>query len=143
MKLNNNIIDPRLITDSHELFEWQNCRLRLHKNASFPWIIIIPQSDEIEYCDLPNILQLEITQLSKIIGDYFKQEWGSEKINFAAIGNVVQQLHIHVIGRNSKDPLWPDVVWGAKLPDKSYQQNQVDEFKQQLLTKIEKLYITQ
>lgn len=125
-------IHPQLLADSHDLFHWQNCHLRLHKNASLPWVIIIPNTKEIEFCDLPVDLQLEITRFSQMIGDYFKQACGAEKINFAAIGNVVQQLHIHVIGRNSKDPLWPDVVWGRDLPDKSYSPQQIEDFKQGL-----------
>lgn len=130
-------LDSRLLTDSHALFDWQHCHLRLHKNASLPWVIIIPRTDEIEYCDLPIERQLEISQLGRVIGHYFKQYHGSEKINFAAIGNVVQQLHVHVIGRNRKDPVWPDVVWGRELPDKSYSQQQLDDFKLKLQQAIE------
>lgn len=126
------IIHPQLIADSHDLFNWQKCHVRLHKNATLPWIVIIPETDKIEFCDLPNEQQLEITQLSRMIGDYFKSACGAEKINIAAIGNVVQQLHVHVIGRHSKDSLWPDVVWGRELPDKSYSQQQLDDFKQKL-----------
>jgi hypothetical protein len=78
-------IHPQLITDSHELFNRQNCHVRLHKNATLPWIIIIPETDKIEFCDLPNEQQLEITHLSQMIGDYFKNACGAEKINFAAL----------------------------------------------------------
>lgn len=130
-------VHPILRSDSHALFDWHHCHLRLHKNASLPWLIIIPDTKEIEFCDLPNDFQLEITHLSQIISDFFKKACGTEKINFAAIGNVVQQLHIHVIGRHSKDPLWPDVVWGRELPEKHYSQKQLDDFKQQLLRTIE------
>ena len=130
-------IHPQLLADSHALFRLQNCHVRLHKNASLPWVIIIPDTKEIEFCDLPNNLQLEITGLSQIIGNYFKQACGTEKINFAAIGNVVQQLHIHVIGRNRKDPLWPYVVWGRELPDKPYSQQKFDDFKLKLQQAIE------
>jgi diadenosine tetraphosphate (Ap4A) HIT family hydrolase len=130
-------IHPQLLADSHALLNWQNCHVRLHKNASLPWVIIIPETDEIEFCDLPKDLQLEITGLSQMIGDYFKKACGAEKINFAAIGNVVQQLHIHVIARNSSDPLWPDVVWGQDLPDKSYSPEQIETLKQQLKAAID------
>lgn len=122
-------IHQQLLTDSHELFSWQNCHLRLHKNATVPWVILIPVTDEIEFCDLSEELQLTITSLSRIIGAYFKQHLGAEKINFAAIGNVVQQLHIHVIGRHHKDPLWPDVVWGNKLPETNYNLGGIEDMK--------------
>ena len=117
-------VHPQLVADSHELFMWKSCHLRLHKNATLPWLIIIPQTTEIEFHDLPNELQSEITQVSRVVGDYFKKALVAEKINFAAIGNVVRQLHIHVIGRNRQDPLWPEVVWGQELPEKTYDNEQ-------------------
>ncbi len=113
-------IDERLKTDSHALLKWKNCFLRLHKNATLPWIIIIPDTGVVEYCDLSVENQLTITHISRLISDYFKTSLNVEKINFAAIGNVVQQLHIHVVGRNAAGPLWPDVVWGNPLPEASY-----------------------
>lgn len=128
-------IHPQLATDSHALFKWQHCHLRLHKNATLPWLIIIPETDLIEFHDLPTALQLEITHISQTISTYFKAAHGAEKINFAAIGNVVQQLHIHVIGRNTQDPLWPGVVWGHQLPDKDYAVEQL----QHICTSVQQL----
>jgi len=129
-------IDNRLAADSHVLFDWQHCHLRLHKNATLPWVIIIPTTNKIEFCDLNQALQLEITAVSRIISHHFKTNCGVEKINFAAIGNVVQQLHIHVIGRNSKDPLWPDVVWGNQLPQQVYRAEEVENYRQALLSNL-------
>lgn len=128
-------IHPQLATDSHALFEWQGCHLRLHKNATLPWLIIIPETEHIEFHDLPGELQLRITLISQVSANYFKSTHGAEKINFAAIGNVVQQLHVHVIGRHHKDPLWPDVVWGQSLPEKTYAADQL----QTLSTSIKNL----
>ena len=131
-------IDSQLATDSHELFEWRHCHLRLHKNATLPWLIIIPKSHLIEFHDLPTELQLEITHISQIASGYFKSEHGVEKINFAAIGNVVQQLHVHVIGRHSKDPLWPNVVWGHQLPEKTYQADKLKAISASVKNLLEK-----
>ena len=125
-------IDPRLLNDSHELFSWNQCHIRLHKNATLPWLLIIPETDEVEFCDLAAEQQTNITYLGKIMGQYMKTEMGAEKINFAAIGNVVQKLHVHVIGRNHLDPLWPDVVWGASLPAKNYTEQQIKKLKGEL-----------
>ncbi len=125
MGIENFQIHPQLAADSHALFEWQHCHLRLHKNASLPWLIIIPETEHIEFHDLPTSLQLKITHISQVSADLFKSAHGAEKINFAAIGNVVQQLHVHVIGRHRKDPLWPDVVWGRTLPEQSYSADQL------------------
>jgi diadenosine tetraphosphate (Ap4A) HIT family hydrolase len=125
MGIENFQIHPQLAADSHALFEWQHCHLRLHKNATLPWLIIIPETEQIEFHDLPTALQLKITHISQVSANYFKSAHGAEKINFAAIGNVVQQLHVHVIGRHHKDPLWPDVVWGNTLPEKIYAADQL------------------
>jgi diadenosine tetraphosphate (Ap4A) HIT family hydrolase len=129
-------IHPQLLTDSHELFNWQSCHVRLHKNASLPWIIIIPDSELSEFHDLAAELQLEITKLSKIISNYYQAHCGTEKINFAAIGNVVPQLHIHVVGRHKNDPLWPDVVWGNQLPEATYSQQAVENIKFELQQRL-------
>jgi diadenosine tetraphosphate (Ap4A) HIT family hydrolase len=111
-------IHSQLLADTHPLLVHRGCHIRLHRNASLPWVILIPDTDCIEFCELSAGQQALITRLGRQIGRYFKQQLGAEKINFAAIGNVVQQLHIHVIGRHRSDPLWPDVVWGRPLPDK-------------------------
>lgn len=130
-------VHPQLKADSHELFDWQHCHLRLHKNATLPWLIIIPKTDLIEWHDLPAKIQTEISHISRVSGAYFKKQCGTEKINFAAIGNVVQQLHIHVVGRHTKDPLWPNVVWGNQLVEKTYNPNQVSTIKKDLKILLE------
>lgn len=125
-------IHPQLAADSHALFEWQTCHVRLHNNATFPWLIIVPETEQIEFHDLPTKLQLAITHISQVSSEWFKAAYNCEKTNFAAIGNVVQQLHVHVIGRHSKDPLWPDVVWGNDFPIKNYQTAEIERIKQKL-----------
>ncbi len=137
MDFNNFKIHPQLAADSHELFDWQHCHLRLHKNASLPWLIIIPNTELVEFHDLPADLQLEITGISQVSSAYFKAEHGAEKTNFAAIGNVVQQLHIHVIGRHNKDPLWPGVIWGNALPTKSYLTDELEVIRSSLMQRLE------
>lgn len=129
-------IHPQLSSDSHELFEWQHCHIRLHKNATLPWLIIIPKTELVEFHDLSIDLQSKVTHISQIASTYFKTECGAEKINFAAIGNVVQQLHIHVIGRHTKDPLWPDVVWGNPMPEKAYPKKELDTIKLALMNQL-------
>lgn len=129
-------IDPRLLHDSHELFSWNQCNIRLHKNASIPWLLIIPQTDHVELCDLPTDQLSQINQLSKVLGDYLKTTFSCEKINFAAIGNVVQQLHIHVVGRHRNDPVWPDVVWGNPYPKTEYSPAQISQHADDLLAYI-------
>ncbi len=137
MTSNNFLINQQLLTDSHELFKWRHCHLRLLKNASLPWLIIIPETALLEFHDLPQELQLEITHISRTISQYFISQCGAEKINFAAIGNVVQQLHIHVLGRYPTDPLWPDVVWGNELPVATYTNEEFESIKADFIALLE------
>lgn len=130
-------LNQQLQIDSHELFEHQDCLLRLHKNAILPWVLIIPKTKVIEFCELPEKTQLRINKAGKVIGRYFIKNHKSEKINFAAIGNVVQQLHVHVVGRSKNDPLWPDVVWGNELPEKKYSSNEFNQIKGDLMVLLE------
>ena len=90
------------------------CELRLLNDERFHWCLLIPRiSDLVELHDLPTAHRLtlfdEIEQVSQTLINYA----ASEKINVAALGNKVQQLHIHVIGRKTTDPSWPNSVWTA------------------------------
>ena len=97
-----------------------------------PWAIIIPESEASEFHDLPIPIQNTVTAIAQQIDSLFRSEYAIEKINFAAIGNVVSQLHVHVVGRHANDPLWPDVVWGRTLPEASYSQADISLIKTQL-----------
>lgn len=125
-------IHPQLIADSHDLCCWQQCHIRLHNNATLPWVIIIPESTATEFHDLPVLMQNTVTAISKQVSHLFQSTYAVEKINFAAIGNVVSQLHVHVIGRHPKDPFWPGVVWGQTLPKASHSTREVERIKTKL-----------
>lgn len=131
-------LDVRLADDSHYLFKWHDLHILLHKNACLPWIIVVPETNVIEFHDLNRATQLDVIKVSQVVGAVFKSKFNAEKINFAAIGNVVKQLHVHVIGRNREDPLWPDVVWGAALPKSEYSKEHINQLKNDLLEKLDK-----
>ncbi len=105
-------INKQLQKDTHYLIKKDGFHLLLHKNASIPWVIIVPETDVIEVFDLPQSQRQDLNDLTKQISTYFQKIFSITKINVAAIGNVVSQLHIHVIGRKKGDACWPDVVWG-------------------------------
>jgi len=112
-------LDARLNNDCLTLGELlSGNRLLLHKNASVTWLIVVPQTDKTELYELPKdqqqILLDEINRLSA----YLKERPDCDKINVATIGNVVSQLHIHIISRNISDPYWPGVVWGEQATKK-------------------------
>ena len=131
-------LDGQLKKDTHFLFSTGDFYILLHKNASIPWLILVPLTDVIEVYDLSVKMQLKQNDMTKIIADYFNKKFNSEKMNIAAIGNIVKQLHIHVIGRSSSDACWPDVIWGRDLPSSVYTLKQVEEISKDLIRLIKK-----
>ncbi|MFG1461508.1 HIT family protein [Xanthobacter sp. DSM 24535] len=106
-------IDPRLVADGPALGDLPLCHVRLVDDARFPWIVLVPRrSGASEIIDLPpedrRILMDEISAASAAL----KAISGCAKLNVAALGNMVAQLHVHVVGRNPTDAAWPGPVFG-------------------------------
>ncbi|NOX93314.1 MAG: HIT domain-containing protein, partial [Gammaproteobacteria bacterium] len=92
-------IDERLATDSYRLGEFDDCLLLLSKNALFPWFILVPVTQEIEFHKLSPEQQSRIQQHINAVAWFIEEYFSTDKINIASIGNIVSQLHIHIIGR--------------------------------------------
>ena len=108
-------IDKKFLKPSHHIIELKLCSIRLHDNSKFPWLILIPKRNKIvDISDLKHKDQIllinEIVFVSKIMKKIFK----TSKLNVEKIGNIVPQLHIHIIARNKKDSSWPLSVWVVK-----------------------------
>jgi diadenosine tetraphosphate (Ap4A) HIT family hydrolase len=123
-------INEQLLNDTHYLVEKNGFHLLLHKNASIPWLIIVPVTDVIEVFDLSQSQQQDLNDLIKEISTYLQQKFTVTKMNIAAIGNIVSQLHIHVIGRKKGDACWPDVVWGNEYPFVEWSNEKLNAIKQ-------------
>lgn len=107
-------IDAKLLKDTHEIGKLALCRVLLVNDARFPWLILVPQRAGIaEIIDLTpadqQLLWREIAQASLALKTVFQPD----KLNVAALGNVVRQLHVHVIARFASDAAWPKPVWGV------------------------------
>lgn len=118
-------LDERLQADCFEVADLTLSRLLLLDNETVPWLILVPKiADVTELIDLTAEQQSqlldEINQVSQIV----KRLFSPDKLNVAAIGNVVKQLHVHVIGRYKNDPVWPSPVWG-NLQDQPYHEEQL------------------
>ena len=112
-------INKKLLISSHYITELKLCSLRLHDNSKFPWVILIPKRKNIKDISELNskdqiLLIKEIVEVSKVMKKLFK----TNKLNVEKIGNIVTQLHIHIIARRKKDKTWPLSVWVVK--DKKY-----------------------
>ena len=106
--------DPRLAADSAFIADGPLSQVRLMDDARFPWLLLVPRvAGASEWIDLDGgqqrLLLAEINQLSQLL----RTEAGVEKINIGALGTVVRQLHVHVVGRHAGDPAWPAPVWGS------------------------------
>ncbi len=110
--MNDFTLDSRLENDCINLCELESSVLLLMNNALVPWFIVVPKTDATELFELSEQQQLALYHQINQLSNYVLQKFGSEKINVAAIGNVVKQLHIHIVGRSQSDFCWPGVVWG-------------------------------
>ncbi|HEY5818074.1 MAG TPA: HIT family protein [Mesorhizobium sp.] len=106
-------LDRRLEADSEPL-QWLGlCELRLMNDSRWPWVILVPQRAGIdELHDLTPLDQAMLTFETNLTAEALKRATGCLKINTAALGNVVRQLHVHVVARSERDPNWPGPVWG-------------------------------
>jgi diadenosine tetraphosphate (Ap4A) HIT family hydrolase len=107
-------LHPQLAADTIELASWPLSLLLLMNDARFPWLILVPQRPALrELHDLQagerSVLMEEIARAGRLMQTVFK----AEKINTAALGNQVPQLHIHVIARFAGDAAWPNPIWGV------------------------------
>ena len=109
------ILNRKFLKSSHHITDLKLCSIRLHDNSKFPWVILIPKINKItDMSDLNSkdqiLLMKEIIYVSKIMKKLFK----TSKLNVEKIGNMVPQLHIHIIARSKKDSSWPLSVWVVK-----------------------------
>ncbi len=128
-------IDERLLADNHVVYAADDLVVLLNRCAALPWLVIVPNGLGVnEWFELPQLSQRRSFELAMILGQWLKADLGCDKINTAAIGNVVSQLHIHVVGRKHDDSLWPDLVWGASMPDAPYSESTLAAIREQLST---------
>lgn len=111
-------LDPRLRQDCFVLGRLPLCQLLLMNNAALPWFILVPETTAIEICDLPAGDQAELLVEINGVSNLVRHFDGVEKLNIGAIGNIVPQLHVHLVGRHPGDYCWPGVVWGSEAPQR-------------------------
>ncbi len=114
------VLNERLAAGGFEVVRKHGCRMLLKNEANFPWFIIVPEVPEgiedLHELDAETFLQVMavVREVSHFVSDHFKPE----KLNVACIGNMVRQMHIHVVGRFTNDPAWPGVVWACDVKRK-------------------------
>ena len=108
------ILHPQLAKDTLVLGDWRLCRLLRMNDRTYPWLILVPKRADIrEVIDLSDDDQHQLTREVAEASRALRRLLSPDKLNVAALGNVVPQLHVHVIARFTGDPAWPRPVWGV------------------------------
>ncbi len=107
-------LHPQLADDTHPLAHFSLCEARLMDDANHPWLILVPRViDAVELVDLDAGQQAQLMREVTRAGKALQRAFKPHKLNVAALGNVVPQLHVHVIARFTDDIAWPRPVWGT------------------------------
>ena len=106
-------LHPQLADDTHPVAQFKLCELRLMDDANHPWLILVPRvEDAVELIDLDDAQQAELTREVATTSRALQKAFSPHKLNVAALGTLVPQLHVHVIARFREDIAWPRPVWG-------------------------------
>ena len=121
-------LDPKLKSDTFAVADIGLCRLLLMNDTRFPWLILVPQrAGMTEIHELSPLDQTMLTFETVMVSEHLKGLTGCHKLNVAALGNQVSQLHVHVIARDTGDPAWPNPVWGSG-PSVAYRDDAAADF---------------
>lgn len=111
-------LDPRLATDTLPVLDLQLSTVRLMNDARFPWLVLVPRRlGAVELFDLDPIDRSQLWDEVSIASRVLTAIARPKKLNVAAIGNIVTQLHVHVVARFENDAAWPKPVWGVGIAE--------------------------
>ena len=107
-------LHPQLQADTHPIGKFDLSWVLLHKDANYPWIILVPAREDIrEIHHLDQADQIALIRESSHLAEVMVDLFAPRKLNIAALGNIVPQLHLHHVARFEVDPAWPKPIWGA------------------------------
>lgn len=107
-------LHTQLAKDTVKIGSTDMCLVLLAKDSRFPWIILVPHQEGLrELHDLSPFDQIQVMAEITHLTQALQLAFGAEKTNVAALGNMVPQLHIHIVMRNSDDAAWPGPIWGV------------------------------
>lgn len=129
-------LNQQLDHDCVTLGMFGNSRLLLFNNSLVPWFILVPETQACEIFDMEVEAQQQLLTEINRLGQFVDREFNTDKVNTAAIGNIVRQLHIHVVGRYEDDFCWPNVVWGT-TEKKFYTATEIQSIIARLTTKVD------
>ena len=130
------VLDSRLAADTVLIAELDLSSLRLMNDTRWPWLVLVPRmANAVELHDLSESDQFHLFTETVLAGRVLKAVTDCQKINTAAIGNIVRQLHVHVVARSPGDPNWPGPVWGQG-PRVPYESSVIEDLSQTIRREI-------
>lgn len=130
-------LHPQLVKDCIEIAELPLSKLLLSNDSNYPWFILVPKVADIsEIYQLDWQQQQQLLNESSLLSELLMQIFAGDKINVAALGNVVEQLHVHHVVRFKSDACWPKPIWG-QLPAKPYTEDELQEIKTKVLPQLD------
>ncbi len=129
-------LHPQLVTDGIELADFPLCKLLLCNDSAYPWFILVPKVADIsEIYQLDWQQQQQLLNESSLLSELLMQVFVGDKMNVAALGNVVEQLHVHHVVRFKTDAQWPKPIWGQQALT-PYSDEEVTVLKAKLLPQL-------
>ena len=129
-------LHPQLAADSIELADFPLCKLLLCNDSAYPWFILVPKiADITEIYQLDWQQQQQLLNESSLLSELLMQVFSGDKMNVAALGNVVEQLHVHHVVRFKADAQWPKPIWGQQ-PTTPYSEAAIASLKEKLIPQL-------
>ncbi|MFK8042964.1 HIT domain-containing protein [Congregibacter sp.] len=125
-------LHPTLAKDCHVLGRTASVELLLHSNAALHWFILVPHTSVVDLFDLDLNERDALFAEAQRLSDHLKQRLNYPRVNVGALGLVVPQLHLHVVGRREDDPCWPAPVWGNLKTGDTYSSEQIEHVRGEL-----------
>lgn len=121
-------LDHRLKDSSFAIAAWPLCYVGLRNDSTYPWLYLVPRREGIrEIFDLTPEDQAQLAHEIARAGQIVQKLFSPAKVNTAALGNMVPQLHVHILGRFENDPAWPKPVWAVHTDEIPYNDNELEQ----------------
>jgi diadenosine tetraphosphate (Ap4A) HIT family hydrolase len=132
------VLDPRLALDTIPVTDLALCNVLLMNESRYPWLILVPARAGVsELHDLESADRATLVEEVALASQVVKSLFAPEKVNVGALGNIVRQLHVHIVARNVGDPAWPGPVWGHS-PAVPYDDVTAENLSREIATALER-----
>jgi diadenosine tetraphosphate (Ap4A) HIT family hydrolase len=130
------LLHPQLVQDTIELADFPLCKLLLCNDSAYPWFILVPKvANTSEIYQLDWQQQQQLLNESSLLSELLMQVFAGDKMNVAALGNMVEQLHVHHVVRFKTDSQWPKPIWGQQAA-KPYAEAEITVLREKLLPQL-------